>query len=45
MYDPKEKVYTVWCFDPHYCGGESTLIRIYKSEENAKNFVDPKTFL
>lgn len=42
MSEAKEKVYTVWCFDPHYYGGESTLIKIFKSEENAKNFVDQK---
>lgn len=36
------KVYTVWCFDPHYCGGESTLIRVFKSKESAELFVAQK---
>ena len=32
------KVYTVWCFDPHYCSVESTLIRVFESKENAEKF-------
>lgn len=35
---PTTKVYTVWCFDPHFYGGESTLIRVFKSKENAEKF-------
>jgi len=42
MLETKEKVYTVWIFDPHYYGGESTLLRVFKSKENAEKFAEQK---
>lgn len=42
MSEAKEKVYTTWVFDPHYYGGESTLLRVFKSKESAENFITQK---
>jgi len=39
---PPNKIYTVWCFDPHNYGGESTLIKTFKSRESAELFAAQK---